>query len=390
MNWLKIDLNCRKNCRYIFYSLSRKISHETGRLSMKTEQLITFLIYPESTVVEAMQKIDANAKGILFVADKNRKLVGVITDGDIRRWLIKTGDLQGIVERIMNKNPKVIYRKDIALAKEFMVKHAITALPVVNAKGIISDILFRGVIEEEERKAGHSLEEVSVVIMAGGKGTRLYPYTKVLPKPLIPIGDIPIMERIIDKFRDYGVKNFFATVNYRKNMIKSYFSEALMDCEIAYVEEDKPLGTAGSLSLIEQEFEKPFIVTNCDILIHADYDDIYRYHEEAGNELTIVTALKNIVVPYGVVHSTENGAIQSMEEKPKLSYFVNTGMYILNPELLKDIPQDTFFHMTDLANKLLAEGRKVGMYPISEDSFLDMGEFEEMHRMETKLNLKSE
>ena len=357
---------------------------------MKTEQLITFLIYPESTVVEAMQKIDANAKGILFVADKNRKLVGVITDGDIRRWLIKTGDLQGIVERIMNKNPKVIYRKDIALAKEFMVKHAITALPVVNAKGIISDILFRGVIEEEERKAGHSLEEVSVVIMAGGKGTRLYPYTKVLPKPLIPIGDIPIMERIIDKFRDYGVKNFFATVNYRKNMIKSYFSEALMDCEIAYVEEDKPLGTAGSLSLIEQEFEKPFIVTNCDILIHADYDDIYRYHEEAGNELTIVTALKNIVVPYGVVHSTENGAIQSMEEKPKLSYFVNTGMYILNPELLKDIPQDTFFHMTDLANKLLAEGRKVGMYPISEDSFLDMGEFEEMHRMETKLNLKSE
>lgn len=357
---------------------------------MKTEQLSTFLIFPESTVVEAMQKIDANAKGILFVTDKNQKLIGVITDGDIRRWLIKTGELKGTVEHIMNKNPKVIYRKEVGMAKEFMRKHEITALPVVNSKGMISDILFRGAMEKEERKIRYNLAEVSVVIMAGGKGTRLYPYTKVLPKPLIPIGDIPIMERIIDKFRDYGVSRFFATVNYRKNMIKSYFSESLSECDICYVEEDKPLGTAGSLSLIEEKFDKPFIVTNCDILIHANYEDIYRYHKESGNELTIVSALKNIVVPYGVVHSSENGAIRSMEEKPKLSYFVNTGMYILNPELLDEIPQDCFFHMTDLANQLLEKGRKIGMYPISEDSFLDMGEFEEMRRMETKLNLKSE
>ena len=162
------------------------------------------------------------------------------------------------------------------------------------------------------------------------------------------------------------------------------------DYEIKYVEENQPLGTAGSLRLIEEDFEQPFIVTNCDILIHADYEDIYRYHRESGNELTIVSALKNIVVPYGVIHSSENGAVQSMEEKPKLSYFVNTGMYILNPELKKEIPEDTFYHMTDLTDKLLKENRKVGMYPISEDSFLDMGEFEEMHRMEKKLDLKSE
>ena len=357
---------------------------------MKTEQLMLFLIYPHSTVVEAMQKIDVNAKGILFVVDDKRRLVGVITDGDIRRWLIKTGELQGTVEHIMNKNPKVIYRKDVAMAKDFMVKQAITALPVVNAKGIVSDIVFRETIIESANDLAASLSEVPVVIMAGGKGTRLYPYTKILPKPLIPIGDIPIMERIINKFRDYGAEKFFATVNYKKGMIKSYFAENQMDFTIDYVEEDKPLGTAGSLSLIKEQFEKPFIVTNCDILINADYDDIYKYHMESGNELTIVSALKNIVVPYGVIHSSENGTVASMEEKPKLSYFVNTGMYILNQELIKDIPDDTFFHMTDLTNKLLKEGRKVGMYPISEDSFLDMGEFEEMHRMEAKLNLKSE
>ena len=131
-------------------------------------------------------------------------------------------------------------------------------------------------------------------------------------------------------------------------------------------------------------------LSNCDILIHADYADIYKYHKESGNAITIVSALKNIVVPYGVIHSKENGTVISMEEKPKLSYFVNTGMYVLNPDLLQKIPEDTFFHMTDLTDLLIQEGKQVGMYPISEDSFLDMGEFEEMRRMEKKLNLKSE
>lgn len=173
-------------------------------------------------------------------------------------------------------------------------------------------------------------------------------------------------------------------------MIKAYFTENVSDYELSYVEEEKPLGTAGSLGLLPAEFTRPLIVTNCDILIHADYGDILQCHKDSGNEMTIVTALKNIVVPYGVIHSSENGAICSMEEKPRLSYFVNTGMYILNPEILKEIPKDTFFHMTDLAAKLMGEKRKVGMYPISEDSFLDMGELEEMRRMEQKLNLKSE
>lgn len=357
---------------------------------MKTKQLMTFLISPDSTVVEAMQHIDRNAKGILFVVDGNQKLTGVVTDGDIRRWLIKNGDLQAQIQKFMTRSPKVIYRKDVNQAQEYMVKYSITALPVVTAKGCVTDIILREQRSDivSEQKTG--LCGIPVVIMAGGKGTRLYPYTKILPKPLIPIGDIPIMERIIDRFCKFGVQDFWATVNYKKSMIRSYFAENEHSYHISYVEEDKPLGTAGSLRLIGERFDRPFVVTNCDILIDADYEDLYRYHVESGNELTIVTALKNIVVPYGVVHSSENGAIISLEEKPTLSYFVNTGMYILNESLLGEIPEDTFFHMTDLSDKLLMQGRKVGMYPISEDSFLDMGEFEEMHRMETKLNLKVE
>ena len=358
---------------------------------MKKGHLDAFLIGQTAKAVEAMQKIDFNAKGILFVVDGTGRLAGVITDGDIRRWLIKTGDLREEVSKMMNRSPKVIYGKELKAAKERMEKYSITALPVVDAQDHVMDIVFKeakDVIAEMEGKK--ALKGIPVVIMAGGKGTRLYPYTKILPKPLIPIGDIPIMERIIQIFRRYGVQQFYATVNYKKSMIKSYFAENMGNFSLRYVEENQPLGTAGSLSLIEETFDTPFIVTNCDILIHADYADIFQYHQAAGNELTMVTALKNIVVPYGVIHSSGNGRIDSMEEKPKLSYFVNTGMYILNPKLLQEIPQEVCFHMTDLADQLLKEGRKVGMYPISEDSFLDMGEFEEMRRMEEKLNLKAE
>ena len=358
---------------------------------MTKEQLTKFLGLSTLNIVEAMEKIDANAHGILFIVNEKDKLQGTVTDGDVRRWIIKSGNLDAKVSEIMNKDPKTIYRKEINNAYAYMKKVQVKALPVLDSRGKIVDIVLNtGEATENTKRDTETLSRVPVVVMAGGKGTRLYPYTKILPKPLIPIGDIPIMERIIDKFLDYGVTDFYATVNYKKGMIKSYFADLATDYTVQYVEEDKPLGTAGSLCLIEDKFDKPFIVTNCDILIHADYADIYKYHKESGNALTIVSALKNIVVPYGVIHSKENGTVISMEEKPKLSYFVNTGMYVLNPDLIEKIPKDTFFHMTDLTDLLLKEGRQVGMYPISEDSFLDMGEFEEMRRMEKKLNLKSE
>lgn len=358
---------------------------------MNSEQMKLFIIKEDANVVEALQQIDGNAKGILYVVDTKDKLVGSITDGDIRRWLIKTGDLKGKIRNIMNRNPKTAYRKGSDEIQKLLEKNSITSIPIISNDNKILDIVFYkhslvNTIEERNQV----LSDISVVIMAGGKGTRLYPYTKILPKPLIPIGDIPIMERIIDKFRDFGVQNFYATLNYRKNMIKSYFSEIMEGYEITYVEESQPLGTGGSLHLIEETFNKPIIVSNCDILIHADYGDIYNYHLESGNDMTIVSALKNILVPYGVIRSKENGGVLSIEEKPQLSYFINTGMYIINPQVIKLIPKDTFYHMTDLADKLLENGQRVGMYPISEDSFLDMGEFEEMHRMEQKLNLKVE
>ena len=357
---------------------------------MKREEINKYLGYKNMNIIDAMKKIDENAKGLLFIVDEQKRLLGTVTDGDIRRWIIKTGNLSGNISLIMNDNPKFLYKKEISFAQDRLKQYQISAMPVLNNVNKISDIIFAEyTVSDETQEIRDELKDIPIVIMAGGKGTRLYPYTKILPKPLIPIGDIPIMERIIDRFIDFGANNFFVTVNYKKNMIISYFAEQDVDYDIRYIEEEAPLGTAGSLTLLEPKPDIPLFVTNCDVLIQADYEDIYQHHKDSGNDITMVVSLKNITIPYGVINANENGIISSIEEKPKMSYFVNTGMYVMNPNIIDEIPENCMYHMTDLVDKLMTENKKVGIYPISEDSFLDMGEFEEMRRMEEQLEKKS-
>lgn len=355
---------------------------------MIDQQLQKFTATADITVVNAMSKIDSNAQGILFVVDGGGRLVGCITDGDIRRWVIKTGDLSATADRYMNRDPRFLPLESRKEALAYMRAHSIRSIPLVDAGKRIADVIFADDFSAPQQRRNEGLKNTPVVIMAGGMGTRLYPYTKILPKPLIPIGEVPILERIINRFCEYGVSRFYLTLNYKKGMIKSYFADLAPEYEVCYVEEDKPLGTAGSIRLIKDSFDSPVIVTNCDTLIDADYAGLMEHHISSGNVLTVVSALKDIVIPYGVIQTGERGSIVSIEEKPKTSYFINTGFYVLNPELIKMIPDDTVFHMPDLAEQLIREGYPVGIYPIGEDAFLDMGEFEEMRRMEKKLNLE--
>ncbi len=351
-----------------------------------SEKIDKYLGVGDMSIVDAMRKIDANAKGILYIVKKGTRILeGSVTDGDIRRRIISTGDIYGEIRDVMNRNTIRMAVGTQASAKSLFERYQVTSIPLVDGKGEITDILFAGDrLAEQGKKPVGIPGNVPVVIMAGGKGTRLYPYTRILPKPLIPVGDIPILERIMGNFERQGTEKFFVSVNYRKNMIMSYFSE--MEHDIQYLEESKPLGTAGSLTLLGDGMKSSFFVTNCDIMIQADYGDMYRVHERLGNAVTVVTAVKNIEIPYGVLHTNERGSVASLEEKPRLSYLINTGMYVLRPEVLSCIPKDTFFHMTDLMETLLERGEPVGMYPVSEESFQDMGEFNEMRRMEERLS----
>lgn len=357
---------------------------------MDYEKLQKYLGTEDMSVVEAMQKIDMNSKGIIYIADERGKLLGSLTDGDIRRWLIKTADLNGRASDMMFRNVRFLFKDDYKKAKELIRQWAINSIPIVDSDYRILDLIIEEEIPEETTQKVRSLKGTPVIVMAGGKGTRLYPYTKILPKPLIPIGDIPILERIFQAFYEYGADEFYITVNYRKEMIRSYFNEQKLPYTLHYVDEDKPLGTAGGIGSIKEQFQDTVIVTNCDTLIEADYTKMIEHHKNSGNGMTVISSLKNTVIPYGVIHSQEDGIISSIKEKPKLSYFINTGMYIVNPECLLQIPKGTFFHMTDLANRLMSQEVQVGMYPISENSFLDMGEFEEMKKMEERINHRAE
>ena len=217
-----------------------------------------------------------------------------------------------------------------------------------------------------------------VVIMAGGKGTRLRPLTNVLPKPLIPIGEQTMMEDIMDRFVECGCQNFYVSVNYMADFMRHYFDNfSKHDYHIEYFQEDKPLGTAGSLHLLKGKINDTFFVSNCDSILDEDYGEIFKYHRDNKNEITVVSVMKSIYIPYGTLQTGEGGLLTSIQEKPELTFQINTGMYILEPHLLKEIPSDRVYHITYMIDKLVKEGRRVGVYPVNEGSWTDIGNWDE-------------
>lgn len=350
------------------------------------EELLNLVIGKKYTILEVMKKLDLSAKKILLVVE-SKKLTGVITDGDIRRWILKNGDLNAPVSLVMNKNPVVLKTKEKHKAIKSMRKHNIEAIPLIGSDGCLESIVFWNEFNEEKLTSREKLS-APVVIMAGGKGTRLYPYTKILPKPLIPIGDTPIVERIINKLYEFGCCNFYLTVNYKKNMIKSYFSDIEKNYRITYIEEEQPLGTGGSLFMLKDKIDSTFFVSNCDILVDADYSDILEYHKMHENKITMVTSIKTFEVPYGVIKLNEEGQVNRVIEKPNHTYLVNTGFYVMEADTLRDIPENQFYNLPDLYEYYLNTGQKVGVYPISEGSWMDMGQMDNLKDMLRRLNME--
>ncbi len=336
------------------------------------------IITKERTVIEAMRQLSETAMHILMLCE-GEKLVGVITDGDIRRHILAGGELSDSCEAAANKTPKTVRPGDFAEAERLFKLVDTSGVPVVEENGTLKDLY----LEKQTNQFKEQLD-LPVVIMAGGLGTRLYPYTKILPKPLIPVGDIPIIEHIMNRFSGFGCDDFHVVVNHRKEMIKAYFSEGERK-SIDFVEENKPLGTAGGLSLLKGSIDRTFFLTNCDILVDADYSGIYKEHKEKGNVITVVSAFKHIVIPYGVIKLAEGGEITEFSEKPRIDVLTNTGFYLVEPQVIEELPEDFNTTMPDIIEDYRKRGHRVGIYPIREDAFMDMGQLEELETMRVRL-----
>lgn len=340
------------------------------------------VISEDDSLRHALEQLDKVAVKVLLVTDNKQAFAASITDGDVRRAILAGASLETMVSQVANYHPTYLEHDDEVVAFNVMHEKKISALPILDKEKKIQKVY---IIGENEQKKHTGKLYVPVVIMAGGLGTRLYPYTKILPKPLIPVSDIPISERIIQSFQEIGCEEFHMIVNYKCNMIKAYFNDMDHGYNIHFWDEEPPLGTGGGLYFLKDCISDTFVLTNCDILILDDVRKMVEHHKKEKNQVTMVCSLKNFTIPYGIVNFSEGGEINSFEEKPRLSFFTNTGYYILEPSIFKYINQSEKIGMPDIIDRMRKNGLKVGIYPISENAWLDMGQFDSMDSMERRL-----
>ena len=344
------------------------------------------IVIQNQTLLDTMKIIDNSSLQFAVVVDEDQHLLGTVTDGDIRRGLLRGEGLDVPITSIMNPNPITAksgrrYHKYRQLMKSKMLKQ----LPIVDEFNRIIDILFADNIEASSNKN-------TVVLMLGGLGTRLRPLTNNTPKPMLRVGNKPILETIIEGFKQYGYSHFIFSVNYKKEVIQDYFQNGeAFDVTIEYVEEGKRMGTAGALSLLSNRPTKPFFVMNGDLLTQINFDQLMQFHIEQQSVATMCVREYEYQIPYGVIETVGTDLVK-IKEKPIHRSFVNAGIYVLNPEVLNYIPENEFYDMPTLFEQLMEKYKKTSVFPIRE-YWLDIGqmdEFEQADREFTKIFAKED
>lgn len=356
---------------------------------MKKNKKFTILV--NMSIRDALKEMDLNNLGFLIVINNKKKVKGIFTMGDFRRSVFFGIDINSEISTILNKNFQ--YLSEGFSKKEakriFINNKLISVIPVVNKNFQLVEIINKKDFfsSKELIKNNILLNDCPIIIMAGGKGTRLDPFTRILPKPLIPFGNDPMIKVIMDYFLQFGANKFYISLNEKSSMIKAYFNDIKLLYNIKYVEEKKPLGTAGSLKLLKNKLKKTFIVANSDTLIRSHYPSIIKFHKENKNDITLILSMRNFKVPYGVCEFSENGDLKSIKEKPQYDFFVNTGLYVVEPKVLKLIPDNKKFDMNELLDKIRISAMKIGVFPISENSWIDVGQWSEYIKNSNKLNI---
>jgi len=348
---------------------------ETARLNgLSNIDLKQISIEPDKNLLDALKQMDALEKKLLIVIDKN-EYRGLLSAGDIQRAIIKNKSLDTLISTVLRKKIRIAKPNDtFEKIRKMMVNYRMEFCPVVDENNKIIKIYFWEDLFKDIRSHPVNKFDLPVIVMAGGFGTRLRPLTMVLPKPLIPIGKKTMLEEIFDRFAKHGCKQFYISVNYKAELIEYYLKNENLPYELIFVKEEMPMGTAGSLSLLKDRVHKTFFVTNCDILIDQDYSEILNFHCKNKNEITIVAALKHYPIPYGAIETGNNGQLIDLTEKPEFTLKINSGMYILEPHLLNEIPRNEFFHITQLIEMVKKRKGKIGVFPVSEGSWKDIGE----------------
>ena len=331
----------------------------------------------------ALLKLEKNLEKCLVVINSKNILKGTLTDGDIRRALLRGANIHSKIGKYIKKKPFYLKAKNLSKQgkkKKKIVQDAIKkikddnidVIPLLDKNNKVVEIILNRNFNEYllvEKK----LKNVPVLIMAGGEGKRLKQFTNYFPKPLVPIENTTATEHIINSFKKYGVKNFFISLNYKKNLIKSYFRENKIK-NLHILEEPKALGTAGSIRMLKGRVKNDFFVINCDTILSINLDNFYDYHKKNNYSITLVAAAKNFKLSYGSCEIKKNGQLKKILEKPNMNYLVSVGLYLFKPEVIKLVDRNKFLGMDDLIKKVKKNGGKVGVFPISEGNWYDTGQ----------------
>jgi dTDP-glucose pyrophosphorylase len=337
------------------------------------------LLENDRTVQKAAELLTENSLRIVLVVDQENRLLGTITDGDIRRALMAGSTMISLATSVMQKNPIAVNQGDSRRkALQIMREKDLLHLPVLDAKGVVVGLeTVRDLLFKEQRPN-------PVLLMAGGFGKRLYPLTREVPKPLLPVGEKPILQTILEQLAEGGFSQFFLAVHYRSEQVRAHFGDgSKWGVRIEYLEERQPLGTAGALSLLDQTMiDAPLLLMNGDLLTRLDFGQLVDFHGEHGGLATMCVREFDFQIPYGVVHG-DGDQVTDIIEKPVQKFFVNAGIYILEPELLGQCRPDEAIDMPDLLRQVVNDGRKVSMFPIHE-YWLDIGRMEEYEQAQVE------